>query len=144
MAEVPEALDPKFHKCFCNLRGFAPRNAKYRNIRVVLTAEFVKPVHIMDRDTYHCLSAKRLLLVKYSYERKALGVHIKMHDKGTSHVPGTYKNCLFHIIETQYFADLNLQQLDVISVALLTEFSEAVEILSYLACGEPHAFGQLL
>ena len=39
--------------------------------------------------------------------------------------------------------DFGLQKLNVITVTLLAEAAEAVLLLPYLACGKPHALGQL-
>ena len=47
------------------------------------------------------------------------------------------------LVETEYLAYLSLEPGNVIAVALLTEFAEAVEILTYLRGSEPHFLCEL-
>ena len=85
-------------------------------------------------------SDKAFLAVEYAFYEKASFFKIHIIGKRLSQVASADNDKIMSFIKPEYLAYLFVEIIYIVTVTLLTETSEMIEILSYLGRGYIHSF----
>ena len=144
--KVPERPDAGIHQRFGQLLGGVPRDAHHRHMGVMLGAEFRQGGHVPDGQPVRQRHPDLLRgLIKGAHQLEAaVTEQVVLSDQALAAGAAAHQYGRDLFIHAQNVADLLIQQLDIIAVALLAEPPEAVEILADLTGGDLHLRRQLL
>ena len=144
MGEIPYCLDRSFRQHLRDLNGRSFRNRKHRDINIILSDKSRHLFHGKDRHIRDFRAVQRGIDIKCSLERKSPVLEIHVIDQGLSQIAGADQNHIMLLVQPQYLADLFVQIAGIVSVSLLPETAEIIEILPDLRGSDVHDPAQLL
>ena len=143
VGEVPDALYTEGDEAVSDLLCDAFGHRQHRDGGVIGGAVGVQLVHPANGDAVHRGADDSGGDVEGGVEEEAALVEVKVLQQRVTEVARADDDEAALVIHAEDVADLGAQLHDVVAVALLTEATEAIQILPYLACGKLHPFGKL-
>ena len=142
--KIPECPDPIGNKLCSNLRRILPRDRQRGNIHSVVAYKIGQLLHGPDLEPPHLLPQLPRINVKNAAYQKSPSLKIRVICQRLTEIPGSDNDDSVFLIQSQNSSDLRIQVLHIITVALLPEAAEMIQILAYLRCRYIHFFTQLL
>ena len=144
MAEIPEAFNSAGIQPFGDLLNRIFRNADYRRYHIVFAAELFKLIGRADRNSADNAADFTAVLVKDTNEIETSVFKNDLIGDSRADIACADENCRVQAANTEYPFDLLAEMGNGITDTLLTEFTEAVEILPHLRGGGVHALSKLV
>ncbi len=144
VGEIPKRLNSAGYQAFGKILSDLARNAEHSGIHLIFTAEFFYIIAVLHHNPVYTAAYNSRIFIKHSAKIKSGKRKIDICGEGTSEVADAYEYRFKFFIKPQDFTYFIMEKCYIITVALLTESAEAVEILPYLRGGKAHQFGKLL
>lgn len=142
IGKVPEAADAQGDKPVSQRLGHVLGYGEHCHVGVVVGDIFLQLVHGADSDAADLRAHKGGRDVKGGVDAEPYLIKIKVLQQRVAQVAGADDDDLVAAVDAQNVADLGAQLRHVVTVALLTEFAEAAEILADLGGGDVHLCAQ--
>ena len=139
VGDVPEAAHTHFYQRVGQLLCYILGNAEDSNIGSALFGKnFCHFFAVVNVSAVDLRIHERRIYVKSAVHGKTAGAEVKVVQQCVAQITDTDQNDMVIAVHAEDLADLALKVFYIITVALLTKFTEATEILTDLGCGKAH------
>ena len=140
--EIPQAAHAAVDQTARDRRRVAARDGEHRRIRVMRLEECVERAAVPHLIAAEGLARQRGIGVKRAQQAKPAGCKVKVVEQRAAQIARAQQDRRAPGAQAEDRAQLLLQFVDIIPIALLSKAAKAVEILPDLRSGQPHAFRQ--
>ena len=143
IGKVPNGPDPVLHEDLCDFFGIFLRKGQRRDLHIVGTQEGGQIVHMSDLQFADLCANQFFTYIEQTDDLETAAIEVLVIRNGLSQMTGTDDDHPMFLIQSKDLADLIAKEPDIVAIALLSESTEMIQVLSDLGCGHPHQFTQL-
>ena len=136
VGEVPYGLYAAAREALRDLDGDLLRHRQDRDVDGIFLEIGLKLLHAVDGNAVHRRADEPRVDIERGAQMAAPAAEAEVVDKGAANVADADKHRGKASVKAEYRRDLRAQSGNVVAVALLPEFTEAAEILTYLRRGK--------
>ena len=144
MCEIPDRFNAVLNKDIRHFHCLGFGNGQCGDLNLIVLKEVNQLIHHPDRNTPDGDPFQAGIHIKKTLQNKSASLKGRIICKRLPQITRTDDNKIMCLIQAQDLADLCVEIFHIVPVALLSESSEIIQILTDLRCGHMHLFAQIV